>query len=113
MAKFQPIPSGRLRQVVQIQTVSRSKGTTGETIESWATDATKHRAHIEPSVVSEQMAAMQMTPDLTHVVTMRPVSGLESVKRLLVNLTRVFEIVSVIDMELRGRETVLLCKELL
>ncbi len=113
MAKFRPIHSGDLRQVVQIQTVTRTKSDTGDRTHSWATDATRHRAHIEPIDGSEHMAAMQITGDLTHAVTMRPVTGLTNKNRLLWNDSRVLEIVSKIDMEARGREIVWLCKEVL
>lgn len=113
MAKFHPIHSGTLRDVCQIQTRVDTTSATGDwSGQTYTTDSTHHRCHIEPIIGSEHMAAMQLTADLTHVLTMRPVTGLTTKNRLLVNSARTFEIVQIIDSENRLREWVLLCKEL-
>lgn len=104
--------AGQLRQTAQIQTAAESADAYGEQDQTWTTSSTVHRARVEPITGSERLIIYQVTPEVTHVVTLRYGSGVAVKDRLYINGSRTFEIVSIIDTQTRTREMKLACKEL-
>lgn len=101
-----------MRHTVQLITRTQSADSYGEPDDTWTTSSTVHRCRVEPIDGSERLIVYQMTPDTTHVVTMRYGSGVTVLDRLYINGSRTFEIVGILDTEMHGREQKLACKEL-
>lgn len=106
------IRSGRLRHTAQVQTKSEAADSYGEQDITWTTSSTVHRAMIEPLTGAENLIVQQMTPDVTHLVTMRYLSTLTTKDRLYIDGARTFEVVSILDTETYGHEMKVACKEL-
>lgn len=106
------VRAGKLRHTAQVMTASEVADTYGEQDQVWSTDSTMHRARIEPMYGSENMIVQQMTPDVSHLVTMRYLSTLTTKNRLYVDGARTFEIVSILNTETLGHEMKLACREL-
>lgn len=106
------IQAGRLRHTAQIQTASEAADSYGEQDQTWTTSSTVHRASVEPIQGSEQLIVYQVTPEVTHVVTMRYGTGVTVKDRLYINGSRTFEIVAILDTESETHEHKLACKEL-
>jgi SPP1 family predicted phage head-tail adaptor len=104
--------AGQLRHTVQLQTASEAADAYGEQDQTWSTSSTVHRCRVEPINGSERLVVYQVTPDVSHVVTMRYGSGVVNKNRLYINGARVFEIVAILDTEVHGREQKIACKEL-
>lgn len=101
-----------MRHTAQIQTASEAADSYGEQDQTWSTSSTVHRARVEPMAGNENLIVYQVTPDVTHVVTLRAGTGVTTKNRLYINATYVYEIVAILDTELHGREVKLACREL-
>lgn len=67
-------------------------------------------ASIEPLIGREYMAAKQMQADVTHKIRMRYIPGLTTTMRIVFG-TRVFEIESILNVQERNRELVIMATE--
>lgn len=101
-----------MRHTVQLITRTVAADAYGEPDATWTTSSTVHRCRVEPITGSERLVVYQVTPDVTHVVTMRYGSGVTVLDRLYINGSRTFEIISVLDTHSRTHEEKLACKEL-
>ncbi len=103
--------SGRLRERVAIQAASVTQNSSGELIESWATETTVW-AQVLPGSISERFsnAAGQRASEITHTVRMRFRSDITPKKRLLWE-TRILEILGQMDPDGRTRTLAVMCKE--
>ena len=101
---------GKLRHKVEVQRFVTKKDEWGNTIEAWETLANVWAA-IEPMKGEEFFAAMAFQSEITHKVTMRYFGERITTKDLLVFNGRTFDIESVINVEERNKELVLMCKE--
>lgn len=81
----------------------------GAAIETWATKATLW-ADIAPLNSREYWAAQQVQSEVTNKVTMRYFSGLRPDWRIKFG-SRLFDIRSVINVDERNEQHILLCKE--
>ena len=102
--------TGKLRHRVEIQRFTEKKDEWGNWVEAWETLAIVWAA-IEPMKGEEYLAAMAFQSEITHKVTMRYFGEGITTKDLLVFNDRTFEIESIINVEERNRELVLMCKE--
>lgn len=100
---------GDLRHLVQIQSRSTTQDTIGQEVTAWTTVATPF-AKIEPALGQETLAGAAVTAAVTHTLTIRYRTGITARMRVLYG-TRVFEIVSVIDVEERHFWLELTCVE--
>lgn len=105
------LPAGILRHRIAIeypQEVQTESGFTS-TPEPWPVFASV-RASIEPLSGNELWRAQQVQSEATHRLRIRYLRGLNSQMRVRF-CGRVFEILSVVDLEERRIEHVLMCKE--
>lgn len=104
--------SGRLRERVTIQAESVTRDASGEELLTWAEVATVW-ASVTPGASNERFLASagQRVAEVTHTVRLRFKTGLTPKMRLIWESTRILEIISVIDPDMRNRTIVLLCSE--
>lgn len=101
--------AGSLRhRVVVEQKTATADGYGGSTL-AWTTFATVWAA-IEPVSGREYFQAQQFQAAVTHKVTIRYLSGINTTMRVKHN-SRVFNIHSILNIEERCRELVLMCEE--
>lgn len=101
--------SGKLRHQLTIQTRSTTADSVGQPVESW-TDGQTVWASVNPLQGRELEYAQAVNSETSHKVTIRYLSGLTTGNRLKFG-TRVFEILSIINMDERNIQLVLMCKE--
>lgn len=101
--------AGRLRHRVTIQENVGSENNFGETVDDWQAVTTRWAA-VDPLRGRERFEAQQISAEVSHRVTMRYFADLTPTMRLVYD-GRVLEIEAVIDVEERGRELELLCRE--
>ncbi len=101
--------SKRLRHTVEIQSRSQSEDSHGQLVDTWAEFWTG-RALVEPLIGKELFAAQQQHSEVTFKVRMRHKDGVNGAMRAVYD-SRIFNIVSVINVRERGREMVLMCSE--
>lgn len=101
--------AGLLRHRIEVQSAQESRGGTGGVTQAWVTDATRWGA-IEPLTGSEMIEAQRTDARMTHRITMRYFPGLTAANRLK-NGDQTFGIVSIVNTELRDRETIVMAKE--
>lgn len=100
---------GRLRHRITIEQVAEAQDTDGAVLESW-TPYTTVQASIEPVSGREYFAAQSTQADVTHRISLRYLSGITP--KMRVNHTsRIFDILSVINVGERNRELQLMCRE--
>ena len=103
--------TGKLRHKVTIRRLTRIENDIGDLVTVWVDIATAWAA-IEPVGGKEYWTAAQLQAETTHKVTMRPVPGVRILPAdQLYFKDRILEIEAVMDIEERGRELELLCKE--
>ena len=78
-------------------------------LETWSTYATV-QASIEPISGREYFAAQSTQADVTHRIRIRYLSGIVPKMRVSYN-SRIFDILSVINVGERNRELQLMCRE--
>lgn len=101
---------GKMRHRVTVQTASMTKDVVGGDVRTWATTATVW-ASIDPVKGEEVQGPNQVLAKVTHNVKMRH-RALTTEQRLVFD-SRIFEIVSVLNIGERDRELLVLCHEAL
>lgn len=102
--------AGQLRHRIVIQSVTETRDSFGQPQPSWSTFAERY-AEILPQSGREYLAARTITPELTHLVRLRGVTGVTPKMRVLLG-TRVLDILAAVPVEERTRELLLTCREL-
>jgi len=100
---------GKLRNRVTIEQVAETQDSDGSVIETWSNYAGAQAA-IEPISGREYFAAQTTQADVTHRISLRYVSGVTPKMRVKYG-SRVFDILSVININERNRELQLMCRE--
>ena len=100
---------GKLRRRITIERVTETQDTDGAVLETWSTYATV-QASIEPISGREYFAAQSTQADVTHRIGIRYLSGIVPKMRVNYN-SRIFDILSVINVDERSRELQLMCRE--
>ncbi len=101
--------AGRMRHRVTIKQKSVTRSDSGEEVVIWETVGT-YWASVEPIRGREFVEMHQAQAEISHRIRMRYNSAITPANRAYFG-SRVFEIVSVIHVEERGRETQLMCSE--
>lgn len=101
--------AGRLRHEITIQEPTATQNAVGEETLSWSDYATV-RASVEPMSGREYWNSKQVQSEITHEIRIRYYPGVTSEMRVSWG-NRVFEIESVINVNERNREMILMCKE--
>ena len=100
---------GKLRHRITIDQVTEIQDTDGAVLESWSQYAVV-QASIEPISGREYFAAQSTQADVTHRISLRYRSGITP--KMRVNYaSRIFDILSVINVGERNRELQLMCRE--
>ena len=99
-----------MRQQVTIQAYRKSRDSYGAEVETWTDLHTGVWASVEPLIGREYMAAKQLTADVSHKIRIRYIKGLSPEMRIVWG-TRYFEIVSIINVQERNRELVIMATE--
>ena len=103
---------GTLRHRVNINTVPTSKSTTGADTAGTPTLYAREMARIEPLQGEERFTAGREATEVTHRLTIRHRAGvIATMQAEKVVDGRVFDIVSVISQDERGRWMQLMCRE--
>jgi SPP1 family predicted phage head-tail adaptor len=100
---------GKLRHRITIEQVIETQDADGSMIETWTTFAMA-QASIEPISGREYFAAQSTQADVTHRIRLRYLSGVTPKMRVNYN-SRIFDILSVININERNRELQLMCRE--
>jgi len=105
------ISAGKLRHRITMEQLTQSADSqTNEPVETWTPRETVW-ASIEPVSGNERYSSMQIQSDITHMVTIRAISGLTGQWRVR-HEGRVFHIAEPpINVDERGKKMLLLCKE--
>lgn len=103
------IRAGELRQRIIVETETMATDASGGALPTYATLATVW-AKIEPMDGAEKYNAQQTSASITHKISIRWRSGITAKHRVKYG-TRIFRIVSVLDMEEFGKLLVLNCIE--
>ncbi len=102
--------AGKLRHPITIEQPTDTQGSTyGQAGLTWTTFK-RTRASIEPASGKEQIGADQVQAGVTHVVGMRFIPGVTTKMRIAFG-TRVFSIISTLNIQERNRELKLMCME--
>jgi len=101
--------SGLLRHWVTIRTYTKTRDEYGAEIETWA-DFADTWASVEPLIGREYMAAKQISAEVSHKIRMRYIAGLLPTMRIAWG-SREFEIVSIINVQERNQEIVIMATE--
>lgn len=100
---------GNLRHRVKIESYTPARDSYGAEIENWISVATVW-ASVEPISGKEYFASKQINAEVTTTITMRYHVGISPAMRVIFK-ERIFEILSVINLEERNIALVLMCKE--
>ncbi len=100
---------GKLRHSITIEQASETQAPDGSVIETWSTFANA-QASIEPISGREYFAAQTTQADVTHRSYMRYIPGIVPKMRVKYG-SRIFDILSVINVNERNRELQLMCRE--
>jgi SPP1 family predicted phage head-tail adaptor len=100
---------GKLRHRIAIEQVAEIQDSDGSVIETWSAFADV-QASLEPVSGREYLAAHSTQADVTHRINLRYLAGI--VPKMRVNYdSRIFDILSVINVGERNRELQLMCRE--
>ena len=105
--------SGQLRHrlVIQVSVGSTGDGMGGGGIASWE-DEKEVQGQVSPLTGTEKMVAMQKGSEENCKIYMRYTSGITPRKRFrLADTTTFYDIVSVVNPDLRNRELILYCRQ--
>jgi SPP1 family predicted phage head-tail adaptor len=100
---------GKLRHRIAIEQVTETQDTDGSVIETCSIFAAM-QASIEPISGREYIAAQSTQADVTHRINLRYMPGITPKMRVNYN-SRIFDILSVINVGERNRELQLMCRE--
>jgi SPP1 family predicted phage head-tail adaptor len=101
---------GALRHQVTIQSYTKSRDSYGGEVETWTDLHTGVWASVEPLIGREYLAAKQVQAEVSHKVRMRYIAGLLPAMRIVWG-TRTFEIESILNVQERNRELVIMATE--
>ncbi len=101
--------SGKLNNKIIIESKTETIDSVGDSIETWATFATVW-AEVKTQSGREFQSAREQHSELTHIVTLRYLSGATSKMRVN-NGGDYYNILSVFDPSTRKREMKLYCNE--
>lgn len=101
--------SGPLRHWVTIRTYTKSRDSYGAEVETWA-DFADTWASVEPLIGREYMAAKQISAEVSHKIRMRYIAGLLPTMKIAWG-AREFEIVSILNVQERNTEIVIMATE--
>lgn len=104
-----PIDAGKLCKRITIQSRTIAQDGFGAAVSTWSDVATVW-ANVEPLTGVEGWQSQQVRPELSHKISIRFYPGLSSTHRLKFG-SRILNIESVIDVESRGIEHLVMCKE--
>ena len=105
------VQAGQLRHLIQIQTRASGQNASGDLSETWTTWNTVH-ARVVSAAGSEPFRGQQFAPEITHVVTIRWLDGVDPTMRIVTDDGHYLDIQSVNYAERRIDDTVILtCKE--
>ena len=103
--------AGRLRHRIYLQSKSVIRDAFGSEVITYVSETPRPvSAGIEPVTVREYFGSQQPKGEVTHKVVIRYYKGVQLDWRVLWG-TRQFNIVSIINVDERNKEMVLLCKE--
>lgn len=100
---------GKLRHRILIEQAAETRDADGSVIEAWSTYATV-QASIEPISAREYFAAQSTQADVTHRINLRYLAGVTPKMRVSYG-SRLFDILSVINVDESNRELQLMCRE--
>jgi|CXWL01.1.fsa_nt_gi SPP1 family predicted phage head-tail adaptor len=100
---------GHFRHRINIEAQQETRDDHGGIARAWIAQATR-RASVKPLTGREFFSAQAVNSDVTHEIRMRYYDGLNTSHRLIHD-GRTFHIKSVISVDERNRETVVLCAE--
>ena len=100
---------GKLRHRILIEQAAETRDADGSVIEAWSAYATV-QASIEPLSAREYFAAQSTQADVTHRINLRYLAGVTPKMRVSYG-SRLFDILSVINVGERNRELQLICRE--
>lgn len=100
---------GKLRHRLVIQRENASQDSYGEDVPSWTTFATVWGS-VEPLTGREYLEGKALTAEVTYRIRIRSLSGVTPEMRVSYD-SRYFQIVSVMDVDERNREMILMCRE--
>jgi len=103
------VKAGRLRHKVTFHQYFETQDTTGHAIKTYTPLATRS-VSIEPLSGRELEVARQVNAEITHKVEMRYLANLSPRLRFLFG-SRVFEILSILNIEEKKKQLTLLCVE--
>lgn len=101
--------AGKLRHKLVIQSRTEAPDSIGHMVSTWSEFATVYGS-VEPLIGREYLAAQQVQSEVSHKLRIRWLNGATTKMRVLFG-SRVFDINSVLNVEERGREMLLMCKE--
>lgn len=102
--------AGNLRHRIELQFESKTQDSTGDPVsDGWTTFATRW-AFVKPLTGREVVQAQQIHAETTHSITLRYMNGINEAHRVLYE-GRDFQILSVINVEERDKELILLAVE--
>ena len=101
--------AGKLRHVVDIETATQVRTAEGGYTETWTRTA-ETRASIDPLIGREFFENQTVSGESTHKIRLRGYNSVTKTDRIVFG-SRVFNIVSVIDVNERGIEKVIMAKE--
>jgi SPP1 family predicted phage head-tail adaptor len=100
---------GKLRHRITIEQVAEAQNPDGSILETWSTYANA-QASIDPVSGREYFAAQTTQADVTHRISLRYLAGITPKMRVKYG-SRIFDILSVININERNRELQLMCRE--
>lgn len=102
--------AGKLRHIVTIQALPDDPVTNdaGQLVSDWTDFATNVWAAVEPLIGRELFTAQQVNSEVTSQIRMRYIAGMDTRKRVVFEGVH-YNVLSVIDPELRHIELQLLC----
>lgn len=100
---------GELRHYIEVWAFTVTEDVIGNQIVIWK-KAGGAWAIIEPLGGEERLVASIVRAETTHKVTMRHLAGITPANQLIFG-SRIFEIESILNVEEKNREMVLMCKE--
>lgn len=103
--------AGQLRHRLAIQTATETRTDSGESVKLWTTTA-QVWGSVEPMSGKELFTAQQVSPNVTHKITMRgrPLSAVSPQQRIAFG-DRIFQVDNALNKDERGIQTTALAIE--
>lgn len=102
--------SGKLRDIITIQSRTTAKDSFGQPIVTWADFAASIYAKITSVAIREEEAAQSLRNPQRFEIEIRYVAGIDATMRVKFG-TRIFNILGVDNLDMRCREMLLTCEE--